>query len=604
MKPSSLSPVEKSALVNRVRSAMAAGLSQNSACAAVGVSSASFSRWNRDLEKAGGDVWQAFTPGKPTGRPASAEFTESDLAIARWHRLTKASLDIAIHFYCQDPGASTESIAALRKIEERALESGKAPSWPTSVCRAFHVTEDERARFRGKKATMETEMVTRRGLLWMDEAGDMHNLLPGELWELDDYSCNQPYTFLNPETGELDLGRQILAGMDVGGAGWLGFDLIGRERDAYRGEDIVRFIARLFRAHGVPRFLRLERGSWDSSYIHGLAVEGLTLPWGALDHFCHIEHVWKSKGKGTLEGSFNPLQNWLAHAGRDVGRYAGEFEEAAKAWRQAKNAASRPDPRALGFWEQGDCAAAHEEAARIMNSRPRERKALGERVSADDLVARHGWHTTPLPMNEAWRLLPVKQRRVIAGGMVRVNPGGGWAPMTFCVNGIDRLSLETGHGLLVACDPLDPAAGAYVANADRGPRNRNGWSVGQCLLACAPHVELAPQINLSGKRHGTLDLRRAASAAAATEFRAVKSGAPGRREIVAMDGTGRAVSAGTLPPIERPATPARPSATPPPAGRAGLAATRPDLAGDGNALFGSDRAAQLAALEAAAKTNF
>lgn len=598
-----MNPTEKSARVRSVTALMQSGFSLNRACAAVGVSPATFCRWCAALEATGGDAFAAFAEKKPTGRPASVEFSETDLAIARWHRLCKGSLPIAVHFYCIDPDSSDETVAALRQIEERALESGKEPAWPMSVRRAFAVTEDERNRFRSKKAAQNSEMVTRRGMLWIDENGELNDLLPGELWELDDYSGNQPFTYCDPLTGELNVGRQILAGMDVCSAGWLGFDLIGRPRDAYRGEDIVRFIARLFRAHGVPRFLRLERGSWESSYIHGLAVEGQSQPWGALDHLCNIQHVFKSKGKGTLEGSFNPLQNWLAHAGRDVGRHAGEFEESAKAWRQVKNAKSAPDPRLAGFWDQTACGAAHEEAAALMNSRPRERKALNERVSPNDLRARLGWHTTPLPAAEAWRLLPCKQRRVIRDGHVTVNPGGGWPEMSFVVNGIDGLCLESGHAVLIACDPMDPAAGAYIANADTSARNRRGWAFAECLLAAAPAATLAPQIDLSGRRHNTLDLRKQAAAAAATEFRAVRSGAPGKRESAAFDGRGNAAAAGNLPPIDR-ATPAM--AEPAPSTRRTVAAPAPiasrgtDLA----ALLGGDRASALAAMEAEAAKHF
>jgi hypothetical protein len=590
-----LLPADKLAILRTVSDAEARGVSLRQACAEIRVPVSSVSRWRREFAEGGLDALHAK---KSTGRKPVAEWSDEQVAIARWHRLTKRSLPIAIHFYMCDPRADQEIIIALRRLEERALESGRPVDWPLSVRRAFEISDDEAARFRGKKAAQNTEMVTRRGMVWIDDQGTTHHLLPGELWELDDYSCNQPFSYLNPLTGEIDLGRQILAGMDLVSGGWLGFDLIGRPRDAYRGEDIVRYIARLIRAHGVPRFLRLERGSWESDAVHGID-DGAGGTWGALDDIMHIEHVFKSKGKGLLEGSFNPLQNWLAHAGRDVGRITGEFEETNKAWRQARNAASRPDPRALGFWEQGQCASAHEEAAKIMNSRPRQRKALGEMVSPDDLRARMGWHTTPLRDADAWRLLPCKQRRVVRGGHVIVNPGGGWPELSFVLNGIDGLSLETGHAVLIACDPADPAAGAYIANADKSPRNRQGWSIGQVLCAAAPLAELAPQIDLSGRRHRTIDLRRQAAAAAATEFRAIRAAGPGAREISIADGRGLAAQAGSLPPLARAATPAQ---APAPAGRAGLApaAPAPDPGQPrATAPPGNDRLAALRALEAA-----
>lgn len=593
-----LTPPDKAAKVRDVTARIEDGMSLRKAAGACGLSPATYCSWRDKLAAAGGDAFEAFAPKKPTGRPPAIVWTTEQADLARWHRAAKDSIDTAVYFYCRDTDADPEIVAALRRIEERALEAGKEVSWPLSVRRAFHVTEDERARMRSRKAAQDTEMVTRRGLIWYDEEGECHDLLPGELWELDDYSGNQPFTYRDPQSGELAVGRQILAGMDLMSAGWLGFDLIGRPRDAYRGEDIVRFIARLFRAHGVPRFLRLERGAWESSYIHGLDLEGHAEPWGALDRLCNIKHVFKSKAKGLLEGSFNPLQRWLSHAGRDVGRHAGEFEESEKAWRQVRNAKAPVDPRALGFWGQDDCAAAHEEAANIMNSRPRKRGALRERVAADDLRARLGWHTTPLPAAEAWRLLPCKQRRVIRGGHVAVNPGGGWPELSFVVNGIDGLHLENGHVVLVACDPADPAAGAYIANGDTSARNRCGWSVGQVLVERAPMAELAPQIDLSGKRHGTIDLRRQAAAAAATEFRAVRgAGKKAEREVSVFDGRGAAARAGDLGEAARPAT-RRPAAEARPAGRQGLAA---DRATDAPA---ADRAAALRAAREAAHEDF
>lgn len=556
-----MTPPDKIAFLSRVQAMMAGeGLSLRKACARAGGSPASYIRWQRELEAAGGDAWAAFSAGRPTGRPPELRVEdEEELAILRWHRLCKDSLPLAVHFAGLDPRVSAEVRAQLAKIEERSFEHGRRPSFSPSVRRAFHVTDEERARFRSRKATQNVEMMTPRGMLWCDEDGEFHDLLPGMLWELDDYSTNQPYFWTDPASGEINLGRQIFAAIDVCAAAWLGFDHIGRERDAYRGEDIVRYLGRLFRAHGVPRFLRLERGSWESSYVHGIEVEGMATKWGALDHFCTIKHTWKSKGKGLIESSFNPLQAWLAHTGRDVGRFRGEFELATKAWLQCKQ--SGRDPRELGFLSADESGALHEAAARKMNIRPRERKALGERVAPDDLVARLGWHTTPFPEAEAWRLLPCKARRVVMGGLVTVAPGGGWPQLTFTVNGVSDLHLENGHAVLVACDPARPDLGAYVANADRSAKNRHSWPMAMPLLT-APLYQAAPQIDLSGRYEGgAIAARRRASAAVATNFRAITAaGRPGSREALAAAGDGlNGAFAGDAPaPAAPPAEPALP----------------------------------------------
>lgn len=543
-----MTPAQKGAAVLRAECLAAEGVSTRRAAEMVGLPVATLARWRADLEAAGGDVFAAFAPAVRTGRPVSMDISGDLVEVARWHRLTKGSLSLAVHFFAKDARCPAPLAAKLRAIEERALSAGREPSYPPSIRRAFHVTAAEKARFRGRKATQAHEMTSRRGLWWIDEEGAEHDLLPGQLWEADDYSANQPYVWID-ENSEMHLGRQVLACMDVYTAGWLGFDHIGRERDAYRGEDILRFLGRNFRAHGLPLILRLERGSWESDFVHGIEVDGMTGRWGGLDAVVKIQHVWKSKAKGTIEGSFNALQSWLGHTGRDVGRVRGEFEEAQKAWRKARKAGA--DPLALGFLSQEKSGEMHEEAARQMNARPRTRAALGERVSSDDLRARHGWHTTPYPEAEAWRLLPYKERRIVSGGVVEGLAAAqrGWPVHRFVVNQ-EGLHLENGHAVLVAYDPANPGAGCYVANADTGPRNRHGWPVGK-FLTLAPADVQAPQINLSGRHHASLDRRKVASAGASTSFRGIAAaGRAGTREIslASTDGS-RAGTAGNLPPI-------------------------------------------------------
>ncbi len=557
-----MTPSEKAHTVTLVLQYIAGGDSTAIACARARVSRSNYERWSRALIEHGGDPWAAFAGRKPTGRPTAVDFTAEEEAIAKWHRITKDSLPVAIYMFCQDERVRPELRDAIRQIEASYYAREKRPSYPPSVRRAFHVTAEDKAHFRGGKAPQNTELTTARGMFYLDAAGNTVPILPGQLWEMDDYSCNQPFAYPDLESGEIRTGRQVLAALDVASAGWLAFDAIGRPRDAYRGEDILRFIERSFRAHGMPLFLRLERGSWDSSYVHGLTVEGLVEGWGGLDHLVHIEHVWKSKGKGTIESSFDPLQTWLGHASLDIGRERGEFAEQTKAMRQAAQSTTLGDVRQLGMWEQAHAIAAHEEAARIMNSRPRSRETIapGLYASADDLRARHGWHTIPLPESEAWRFLPCKRTATIIGGTITLTPGPGYPQMQFICNGVDGKHFDNGYSVLIAFDPASPELGAHIANADRSHRNRYGIGIGEKLIT-APLMDRAPQINLSGKRHHSLDLRRAASSAATTEFRAIRSGAPesNLRVTVASDGNGRRTEITNAPPRE--ATAAAPAAT-------------------------------------------
>lgn len=563
-----MSPARKAQTVEMIEARLAdPDMSLRKACKIAGTSPATYYRWKGQLESAGGDPFLAFAERKPPGRPPAVVFSEDEENICRWYRLSKDSTDVALHFAARDPRLSPEVRQRLLEIEENSLVNESRPNFPPSLRRAFHITAEERAKFRNRKAEHEVEMVTPRGMFWVDEDGTTHDLLPGQLWELDDYSTNQPYTWTDPHTGEFNLGRQVLGAIDYFTAGWLGFDHIGRERDAYRGEDIVRYLGRLFRTHGLPLFLRLERGSWDSSFVHGLKVDGLAQPWGALDHLVTIRHTWKSKGKGLIESSFNPLQTWLSHTGRDVGRFRGEFEAATKAWLRAKR--TDRDPRELGFLTADKSADLHAQAAGLMNARPRDRQALGRRIAADDLRAEFGWHTTPFPEAEAWRLLPYRELRVVNAGMVNVTPGGGWPGMSFIVAGVSEHHLANGHKVLVAYDPARPELGAYIANGDTSHRNRERWPLAHPLIPAAPVYQLAPQFDLSGKfQGGAIPQRKQRNAAVATSYRAiVGAGKVGPRESLASNGRDRTARSGSLPEPERGAD-TTPGAPAPDRGRA------------------------------------
>lgn len=522
----------------------------------LGVSNATLARHIARLRENGGDIAAAME-GKRPGRPVVFEPDEFEVARARWFRLNKESLTVAAWFFARDEYVSPEGHAvrphirrAILEIEERALREGKKEAWPDSVRRAFRVTAEERALFRGRKAFQGEEMVIRRGMYETLVDGTTRELPPGDTIEMDDYSTNQPYVWRDPETGEMLLGRQVLAARELTCAKWLAFDMIGRERDAYRGEDILRFIEKVVLEFGVPKRLRLERGIWESAYIHGVEVEGMARPWGGLGDLMTIEHVFKSRSKSIVEGGFNGLQRWLSHTGIDIGRHRGEFEEATKRFLQAK--AGGKDPLSLGFLSQDAALCAHIAAAGVINSRPIERHHLGERVSPDDLEARHGWHTRPLRAEEMWYFLPYKAVRTVRAGTVEIAPGNGWGRMCFAVNGQrDGVHVENGHQVLIACDPARPDLGARICNADRSARNREGWGMGQLLVDSAAHLPLAPQFSAAKALSPHLPIQKKARAAAVTAFASIRTagGLPrrgGGREAVATDGRGNTAAASTL----------------------------------------------------------
>ena len=528
---------ERKRLLDRFKDLVIEGLSEESAANTLGVARSTLKRW------------QQPKPAKPNkgGRPKAVTFSDEELIIARWYRLAKESVNVAAEFFVEDEDVRPSVREKIRFYLDKALETGKRPGWTKDILRAFHVTAEEKAAFRGKKSIQVEEMITRRGMFERLADGSEVDILCGDTWELDDYSTNQPYYFTDPISGEILLGRQILAAKDLAGAKWLGFDHIGRERDAYRGEDILRFIERLVRSHGMPKRLRLERGSWESKYVHGIEVDGMANTWGDLRDLMEIEHVFKSKSKSIIEGGFNMLQRWLAHTGTDIGRTRGEFEEATKRYLAARR--KGVNPADLGFLSQEESSLAHTEAAKVIDSRPMMRGHLNERISPDDLIARQGWHTLPLCENDAWYFLPCKQSRIVRAGCVEVNPGGGWPKMMFTVNGIEEgVHLETGHRVLIACDPARPDLGAYLCNGDKSVKNREGYHMGEHLMT-APHLGLAPQFNASGVLTPHLVARRKASAAARTTFRSITTAATSKAKVekTMTDGKGQAVHVGSIP---------------------------------------------------------
>lgn len=552
--------MDKIAVIQKAITLIEGGLSLRQTAKTLEVSPSTLSAQLKKVKQADGDIEAAFSEKSTKGgRPKAIEFSEFELAIAKWYRLAKESVDVAAHFFARDERVSEEVRQAVIAYEEKQLESGKRIAWPMSVRRAFEVTEEEYAAFRGKKASQQVEMVTRRGMFEILADGSIADILPGNTWELDDYSTNQPFVYKNPEDGELMLGRQVLACRDLSGAQWLGFDHIGRERDAYRAEDVLRFIERLVRVHGLPHRLRLERGIWESSGVHGIEVSGMERRWGDLRELMEIEHVFKSKSKSIVEGGFDVLQRWLGHTGTDIGRRRGEFEEATKRFLSARR--KGVDPRTLGFLTQEESSIKHHSAGEIINSRPMLRKHLNERVSPDDLVARKGWHTSQLDENDAWYFLPCKKLRIVRAGCVEVNPGGGWPTMSFTVNGIENgIHLENGHKILVACDPQRPELGAYICNADYSAKNREGYGMAEFLLQ-APHLGLSPQFNATKELSPHLVARRKATAAASTTFRAIKTAATGTggRETTATNGKDRSASLGTIQRGEPAAAPQQPA---------------------------------------------
>lgn len=509
--------------------------------------------WRRKfpLWHEGGQTPEALADGRTdNARPVKFELTRDEELCLRGHNLRRGSLALAVEWLAKDARCLPSTRAAILETLDNAARTGRLPHWPDSIRKAGHVTEEEQATFRGTKAMQNFESCDRRGLTWIDERGQFQPLLPGALWESDDMSSNVPFRYSDPETGATQLGRQMLFTQDVFSAAYLGFTPIGRVRDAYRVEDIADHMLALVESHGLPSAWRLERGVWENTFIDGLDVEMLTgkegEKWGGLDALFAVLRTWKSRGKGSIETSFNFLQSLIAHASTDIGRSRGEFEQATKDFLRAQggNADS-----AAKFWDIAACADGYVNACNWFNARPKKRRAHGKSaVVADDLF--RAAVRRECPASELWRFLPVKRKATVRQGALEMSVHHYPMPFRFRVNGAHAsdLYLEHGYPVLVAFHPGKPELGCHVFNAETGPRNRDGHRFGAHLLT-ASLAEDAPQFSLSRTEQDAFAMRRKAAAAVRTEFRAIM---PGSRRSpsgsigatgtsVARDGRGNSV---------------------------------------------------------------
>ena len=546
MPPTTINPHARAALVCRVEALMQAphSLSLRGACSVCGVSPASLLRWQAKMA-----VHGAVVDGKPAGRPAGFELseTESD-ALKGWH-LRRGSLLLAIEDFIADPACSADVGAQIRSILDTSAQTRKPAVIPPSLRRAGMVTHEEQAMYRGRKAFDQMEVIERRGLTWRDESGRVLPLGPNAIWESDDMSSNEPFRFVGAD-GQERVGRQSLFTIDVFAARWLGMDAIGRERDAYRVEDIADHMRELVDAWGLPMVWRLERGVWESHWLHGIPLDDDTT-WGGLGELFTIEHTWKSRGKGTVESSFNHLQNLIAGASETIGRTRGEFEQGTKHYLRAQRGAADSLAR---FWSQAEYAEAMAAALDRFNQRPKKRLAHGsDMVVPEELYA--AATRRECPAGQLWRFCPVKKLATVRNGAIEVTETVHYKRVfRYRVNGLqDGMYLPHGLRVLIAFHPGHPERGCHVFNGDTSALNREAWPVGAPLV-CAEHMPFVHQVNLSDEA-GDFTGRKKGNAHVRKEFRSIQqAGTAMRRTSTARDGLGNALvvatggAAGILPP--------------------------------------------------------
>jgi hypothetical protein len=399
-----------------------------------------------------------------------------------------------------------------------------------------------------KHAQNETEFSSRKQKVVRTEDGELRPMMVNEVWQSDDYSTNCPYIVVCPFTGVVSTGRQMLATIDELSYAWRSFEPIGRERDAYKAEDIARHMLRTIDAAGtMPAVWILERGAWENNLIDGIPVKvnGLERRWGGLSALFGVKRAFKSRNKAEVEGGFNLLQAQLDPEGLSIGRWRGEREAATKLMTKIHGRAKPwtvEELQGLGLWTMEQCADVHARIAGELNRRPKERWGMGY-VSAEDIQAKAMKFDRPLPEGERWRFCTVKREATVRRGHVECQVKGHAVPFRFVVNGVaEGVHLDNGYKVLVAFDPLSPEAGCHVFNNETGARNYRDLPWAEFLLV-AQYEGVIPSLDYTGGRREDMAPRRNAAQAARSEYREVAAmGKEAMRVSQAGDGRGNVVT--------------------------------------------------------------
>ena len=510
------------------------------ASAALGEPIANLCRYRKKYD---GTLESCMPASDNAGRPKLALLLSDDeRAFAKRHYLLLESLPLAIEQLADSPVCSHRTREFLNRYRETR-------DYPPSLYAALRVTDDEWETYRGGKKSEGKLFNVRRGMFLVDEQGHRREIVAGDIFEEDDVSVDCPYSVQLPD-GSWRVGRQVLVTQDLRSGQYKGACAVARDRDSYRGEDIVRFNRWLIESHGLPGRFRFERGSWQSD-----CVEGLKLPdgrrWGGLKQLVPIDHCYTSNGK-SIEQGFRMLHKVLGLHGVRIGKTRGEYLQPTADMMAVNEGRKHPDE--CGFIRWADLLKKFELAFALLNGRARYDRHSGEMLAPDDVWARDmqqrpGKRLPVCPADFAFHFLPVK--RIVSVGKVRagqvaVSLEDYRQPFLFRVAGLgadgaELPYLERGHKVIVCFDPHEAAAGAQIFNIDDSPRN-GGFRLLQKILT-APLWEDSAQVDLSGRDRSedpavvAKKIRRQQVRAAFTSIGVFGQGA--RRVQHSHDGDGR-----------------------------------------------------------------
>lgn len=457
---------------------------------------------------------ETLAPGKPPG--LVCEFREV-LTVSK-------AADKLMEIYLSTIGASGDYMTSDRRTAKLATalcRFAEEPECPRDLAARLRtgyqpadfvrflrkITPEIEARLRGPKHFQLHGSSSRRDMTLRLPDGTRAELPAGFLIEFDDMSINQPFWVAGPD-GAPQISRQGLYARDVKSGRWLGFELIARPREAYRAEDILRFLRRLMTVYGRFDALRLEKGIWRARSIMGHRItetgaieeewnrpamsdaDKARLQDGLEAIGLQIHYVSSARGKGGIESGFNHLQTIVATFSVDrvnIGRHAGEFEFGAKQMRRVRSESHTPG--VLGFAAMNDLAGRIEQAMGYIN-----KTAMGRTGEAPDTTWTREIQTRALPLlaeRDLAAFLPVMREVTIRGLMVASSVDG----RRFDFRAPILAELGDGFRLFLKFDPSEPTLGAALYNRETSSANHHGWSEGQFIGFAAWEIP-GPQLEI------------------------------------------------------------------------------------------------------------
>ncbi len=561
---------------------VAAGLSKCEAARETGESYTSLWRW-RKLRELTGDVFPGY---ENSGRQSGWQHLLADAAFAGKLR----------EIYLATVGASGANVTKGRRTAKAATAlvcMAEEPECPPEFARqlrhgkfpaAFlrflkNITPELEQKLRGPKHFQLNGLTSRRDLTLRFPDGSRGEMPAGFKWVFDDMSVNQPFfAFVD---GRVLFSRQGLYAVDHRSLRWLGKMLVARPREAYRAEDILRFLRLLFGLYGKPDVIVFERGVWHARKIRGFRItETEALVEEAIDrpempeaerHLLSqglsaigVRVVFATSAHGKIiETCFNHFQDVLAVQARqfvNIGRHAGEFETAAKRLRQVRafgksEGTNGRSPHTLGFAPMSELSDRIDAAFRIINGKQNSRGEVPDEIWFASLAER------PLPElvpTEQHVFFPDLREATVRDGRVTFHVEN--EPHDFRADWM--ITLGHGYRVFARFDATEPTLGAAFFNRETGPNNRRlddptrGYAAGE-LIGYAAWECPAPCLDVTGPVRGVTaqplaeyygagavdrgdTLRRRQNKMVATVFSAMpRPGSPVVKSIEARDGAGR-----------------------------------------------------------------